>query len=72
MFYKKLSLPVLIMASFSAGATVYDDITFEGTANCSKGRMLFPAEDVADNMDFFRNNLGIWVDGKLLISLTAM
>lgn len=60
MFYKKLSLPVLIMASFSAGATVYDDITFEGTANCSKGRMLFPAEDVADNMDFFRNNLGRW------------
>ncbi|PKF50489.1 hypothetical protein [Enterovibrio nigricans] len=56
---KKLILPILIMTSFSAGAFVYDDISIEG-ASCSPERMLFPLEDVEDNMNFFRRSMGRW------------
>lgn len=60
MINSKFCLSLLILATGSAKAVVYDEIKYAYSRECPAKMVPIPPSDVADNMNFFRYNLGKW------------
>ncbi|BDM64913.1 hypothetical protein NFHSH190041_23650 [Shewanella sp. NFH-SH190041] len=60
MINPKLCLALLILATGSAKAVVYDEIKYAYSRECPDEMVPILPSDIADNMDFFRYNLSKW------------